>query len=125
MRPFSVILAQQDSQAAKRLADKLRPEFRSITTAESVNDIRVKVARLRPTLAIVDLELVSYAEVKELCSAFPATAFVGIHRLADEEMWSRALAMGAQDCCAANDVHGILLAADRCASPARVQAAAA
>ena len=125
MRPFSVVLAQQDRQAAKRLAEKLRAEFRSITTAESFNDIRSSIARLRPALAIVDLELVSYSEVKELCATYPATAFVGIHRLADEEMWSRALAMGAQDCCVANDVQGILLAADRCASPGRGRAAAA
>jgi hypothetical protein len=50
---------------------------------------------------------------KELCARFPATAFVCVHRLADDCMWAQALAVGAVDCCQSNDVRGILLASAR------------
>jgi hypothetical protein len=53
------------------------------------------------------------AELKKLCSQFPSTAFVCVHRLADDQMWTEALAMGAVDCCLADDVQGILLASER------------
>jgi hypothetical protein len=93
--------------------------------ANSVADTRQVIAQERPAFAIVDLELVSYSELNELCSNFPATAFVGIHRLADERVWCEVLAAGGVDCCAAGDVYSILRAADRWAPPRRALVAAA
>ena len=63
--------------------------------------------------AVVDLELIGIPELKQLCAQFPSTAFVCIHRLADDRMWSEALAAGAVDCCCSSDMHGILLASER------------
>ena len=64
-------------------------------------------------------------EVKELCAAFPSTAFVCIHRLADDRMWSEALAMGAVDCYYSSDAHSILLASERYVVLRRARTAAA
>ena len=74
---------------------------------------------------MVDLELISKTELRALCMEFRSTAFVCIHRLADDQMWSEALATGAMDCCRANDLRGILLAADRYVVLNRAQAPAA
>ena len=72
----------------------------------------------------MDLELVSFAELGELCREFPATAFVCTHRLADDAMWSQSLAVGAVDCCLASDLPKILQASDRYIAIRESQAAA-
>ena len=112
MRPINVVLAHHDVVAADRLAASLGKQFRNLAVAKSAGEIASTVARLRAPFAVVDLELVSLPQVKALCSEFPSTAFVCIHRLADDRMWSDALAMGAVDCCNSNDLHGILLASE-------------
>jgi hypothetical protein len=35
------------------------------------------------------------------------------HRVADEEMWTRTLSVGADDCCPSSDMRGILSSAVR------------
>jgi hypothetical protein len=35
------------------------------------------------------------------------------HRVADEEMWTRTLSIGADDCCPSSDMRGILSSAVR------------
>jgi DNA-binding NarL/FixJ family response regulator len=116
MRPLNVVLAHHNSADTEIVACSLRPEFRNVAVTQSADEIRSAVARLRAPMALVDLELVSLSELQQLCRDFPATAFVAIHRLADDQMWSNALAAGAVDCCQSNDVHSILFAADRCTS---------
>jgi len=113
MRPINAVLAHHDPILARGLADSLRPEFRKVAIAGSLSEAQSEIGRLRANFVIVDLELLSYAEVKQLCSEFPATAFACIHRLADEAMWQETLAVGAVDCCQANDVRGILRACER------------
>ena len=113
MRSINVVLAYHDALSAERLAASLRNQFRNLVVAKSSEEVSSAVARLRAPLAVVDLELVSLAELKQLCAQFPSTAFVCIHRLADNRMWSEALAMGAVDCCHSGDMRGILLASDR------------
>ncbi len=113
MRPINVVLAHHDTVAAGRLAASLGKQFRNLEIAKSAGEIAPALARLRAPFAVVDLELVSLPTLKCLCSEFPATAFVCIHRLADDRMWSDALAMGAVDCCHSSDLHGILLASER------------
>ncbi len=124
MRPVNVVLAHRDPVAADVLARSLRPEFRNLAIAHSRCEIPSAVARLRASLALVDLELVSFGELQQLCRDFPATAFVALHRLADDQMWSDALVVGAVDCCQSNDVTSILFAADR-SSPSAVRTAVA
>jgi hypothetical protein len=125
MRPINVVLAHHDTTSAQRLSDSLRKEFRNLVVTCSAEELRSEVARLRAPFAVVDLELIQLADLKELCRAFPATAFVCIHRLADDRMWSDALAMGAVDCCHCDDLRGILLAATRYVVLSRSRAAAA
>jgi len=125
MRPINVVLAHHDAVAADRLAASLGKQFRNLAVAKSAGEIAPAVARLRAPFAVVDLELVGFSELKALCSKFPSTAFVCIHRLADDRMWSDALAMGAVDCCHASNLQGILLASERYVVLTRSRSAAA
>ena len=125
MRPINVVLAHHDPQSAAHLLARLRTEFRKVVLVNSADELRYAVARLRAALALVDLELMSYRDIRELSRDFPAAGVVSIHRLADERMWSESLAYGAADCCQSNDVASILHAADRYTTQARAAAAAA
>jgi DNA-binding NarL/FixJ family response regulator len=125
MRPINVVLAYHDAMSAERLAASFRNQFRNLTIAKSREEISSAVARLQAPFAVVDLELVGIPELKQLCAQFPSTAFVCIHRLADDRMWSESLAAGAVDCCCSSDMPGILLASDRYVVLTRPRAAAA
>ncbi len=125
MRPINAVLAHHDAPAAQRLGNSLRKEFRNLVITESSGELKSAVARFRAPFAVIDLELVGLGELKELCQNFPATAFVCIHRLADDHMWSEALAMGAVDCCHCDDLHGILMASEKYVVLSRSRAAAA
>jgi len=124
MRPINAVLAYHDASSAQRLGESLRKEFRNLAIANSTQELMTAIARFRAPFAVVDLELIPLGELKELCQNFPATAFVCIHRLADDRMWSEALAMGAVDCCHCDDLHGILLASERYVVLSRRAAAA-
>jgi len=125
MRPMNVVLAHHDAVSAEQLAASLAKEFRNLALAQSSSEAKSAVARFRAPFAVVDLELINLEELSRLCSEFPSTAFVCIHHLADDRMWSDALAAGAVDCCYASDIRGILLASDRYVVLARSTAAAA
>jgi len=125
MRPINAVLAHHDPEAAQYLSASLTKEFRNLLVARSASELRISIAHYRAPFAVVDLELISLGQLKELCREFPATAFVGIHRLADDRMWSEALAMGAVDCCHCDDLRGILLAAERYVVLSRTRSAAA
>jgi len=113
MRPINVVLAYHDPMSAERLAAVLRSQFRNLAVTKSPDEVSSAIARLRAPFAVVDLELISLMELKQLCAQFPSTAFVCIHRLADDRMWTEALGMGAVDCCHSSDVRSILLASER------------
>ena len=113
MRPMNVVLVHHDSLVARGLADSLRPQFRKLVIVNSLPEAQSEIARLRAVFVIVDLELLSYSDVKKLCSEFPNTVVASVHRLADESMWLQSLAVGAVDCCQANDVRGLLRASER------------
>jgi hypothetical protein len=125
MRPINVVIAHHDAVLAERLAASLSPQFRNLVVAKSGEEVKSAVARFRSPFAVVDLELLSLAELKDLCRAFPSTAFVCIHRLADDRMWADALAAGAVDCCYAADVPSILLASERYVVLSRARSTAA
>ena len=125
MRPINAVLAHHDATSAQHLGELLRKEFRNLVVAGSAQELKSAVARFRAPFAVVDLELLNLGELKELCHDFPATAFVCIHRLADDRMWSEALAMGAVDCCHCEDLHGIMLASERYVVLSRSRAVAA
>lgn len=111
MKPLSIVVAQNNAKAAESLARSLHNHFRLVNVARNVNELRHSIPRHRADVAIVDLELAALAEIQELRKEFGATTFVCTHRLADEKMWTDALAAGAADCCNASDVRSIVMAA--------------
>ncbi len=117
MRPMNVVLAHRDTLMARALAESLHSQFRKLVIVNSLANAEAEIARLRAGYVIVDLELLSYADLQKLCSEFPATVFATVHRLADESMWQQSLEVGAVDCCQSNDLRGILRAAERRVPP--------
>jgi DNA-binding NarL/FixJ family response regulator len=125
MPPINLVIAHQDPGLANNLARSIEKQFLNVATVKSAEEIRRSIARLRAPLAIVDLELVTFNELNELCQEFPATAIVCTHRLADDAMWSRSLAMGAVDCCLSSDLPGVLRSSDRYVAIKRTHAGSA
>ena len=113
MRPISVALARREPVLTDNVVRSISKQFSNVATANNAEEVRTAVARQRAGLAIVDLEVVNFAELAQLCREFPATAFVSTHRLADDAMWSQSLSMGAVDCCLAGDLSKILQASER------------
>src|SRR5579859_5009580 len=113
MKPLTVVIAQGDQQAAQQLAASLNQHFRAVHLATSADEVRHAIPKNRADLAIVDLELMSVAEVQDLRREYHHTNVICTHRVPDEEMWARALDAGALDCCHSSDVRSIVLAATR------------
>ena len=123
MQPLDVVIASPDTQAASQLAESLHRHFRSVAVARSMDEVRHAIPKHRAQLAIVDLELLNFGDVKQLCSDFGQTQVVCTHRIPDEEMWAEALTAGAIDCCQNADIAGILDAVRRNVVKARANAA--
>jgi len=113
MKPLSVVVFQGNSKSAESLAKSLYPHFRMVNVAHDMAELETSIPRHRADVAIVDLELAGLEDVQRLKREFSATNFVCTHRLADEKMWSLALAAGAIDCCSNSDVRSIVLAASQ------------
>lgn len=111
MKPLSVVVAQSNARTAESLARSLYNHFRVVNTAGSLNDLVHSIPKHRADVAIVDLELADMRQVEQLVRQFSSTTVVCTHRLADEKMWTDALAAGAADCCHSSDVRAIVLAA--------------
>src|SRR5689334_20282138 len=111
MKPLSVVVAQSNSKTAEMLARSLYNHFRVVNLAGNLDELRFAIPRHRADVAIVDLELAPLDQVHEITREFGATRVICTHRLADEKMWTEALAAGAADCCYASDVRAIVLAA--------------
>jgi DNA-binding NarL/FixJ family response regulator len=111
MKPLSVVVAQSNSKTAEVLAKSLYNHFRVVHVADDLDELRHAIPKHRADVAIVDLELAALKEVQQLKREFVATRIICTHRLADEKMWTDALAVGAVDCCFASDVRAIVLAA--------------
>ena len=108
MPPIRVVIANSVEAIVGSPVSVSGPDSPIFATVHVTTEIRETVARLRAQLAVVDLEVVSFSELGELCKEFPATAFVCVHRLADDAMWARALAAGAVDCCLSADLERIV-----------------
>jgi hypothetical protein len=113
MPPVRVVVANRVEALPKSLLTASSRESQIFATVHATSEVRETVPRLRAQLAIVDLEVVSFSELADLCNEFPATAFVCTHRLADDSMWTQALSAGAVDCCQSTDLPLILESADR------------
>ena len=111
MQQTHVLLLQSDPNVAQILAQSLANSFHGVHVAQSVDELRHAAAKDQPFAIIVDLETASLGEVESLKRDFQETRIVCNHRVADEEMWTRTLNVGADDCCPSSDMRGILLAA--------------
>ena len=111
MKPLSVVVAQGNSKTAEMLAKSLYNHFRVVNVAGNLEELRQAIPRHQADVAIVDLELAALNEVRQLTREFSGTTVVCTHRLADEKMWTDALAAGAADCCYSSDVRALVLAA--------------
>ena len=125
MPPISVVLAHEDAALVQSLTGWSNNQFLNLASVNTAVGVREVVARLRAQLVIVDLEVVSFQELGELCREFPSTAFVCTHRLADDVMWSQSLAAGAVDCCLAGDIPRILEASESYVAIKQVQTVSA
>ena len=123
MKPLSVVVAQSNSKTAEVLARSLYNHFRVVNVAGNVSELRHAIPKHHADVAIVDLELAPLNLVQELTQEFVGTRVICTHRLADEQMWSSALAAGAADCCYASDVRAIVLAASETKTVSHAHAA--
>ncbi len=123
MKPLTVVVAHCDPQSAEALAASLQSHFKAVHIAHDFAEACQSVPKHRADLLVIDLEMTSLPEIERLRREMPATAIVCTHRLADEELWTRALAAGAIDCCHTSDIRSIVLAADREHVMARTTAA--
>jgi DNA-binding NarL/FixJ family response regulator len=111
MKPLSVIVAQSNANTGEFLTKSLYNHFRLVHTAGNLDELLHSIPRHHADVAVVDLELADLDHVRQLTLQFSSTKFVCTHRLADEKMWSEALAAGASDCCQSRDIRAIVLAA--------------
>jgi len=112
MQSLSILIAQMDDRTGDLLAANLRTHFREIRRVQGVNELWEGFSsNEEPYAIIVDLALIDFQRLQEICQRFRNTAVICTHRLADDEMWTAALAAGAADCCIPNDITSILRAA--------------
>jgi DNA-binding NtrC family response regulator len=124
MQALTIIVFQRDPRLAQSLASTLSHHYHAVHIADSVDELRVDIARHRAEVAVLDIEATNLREVARLHSEFPGVSIVCTHRVADEEMWTAALTAGASDMCPACDTDGIATSAERSASFLHSQATA-
>ncbi len=123
MKPLNVVIAHKDCQCAQSLAASLYTHFKSVAVARSLDEVRIAVPKSRADVAVIDLEMTSLAEIATLRKDFQELDIICTHRLADESLWTEALAAGALDCCHPSDVRSIVLAAQHALATGRFHAA--
>ena len=111
MQANHIVLLQSDPHVAEMLRASLDNSFNGVHVVQSVDDLRHVVAKHRPLVIIVDLEAIGFAEIEALKRDFAAARIVCNHRVADEEMWTRTLTAGGDDCCPSSDTRAIIAAA--------------
>jgi DNA-binding response OmpR family regulator len=111
MQPTNILLLQSDPNVAQMLAASLSHSYHGVHVAQSVDELRNSAAKHRPYAIILDLESASLADVEALKQEFEGIRIICNHRVADEEMWTKTLSVGADDCCPSSDTRGILSAA--------------
>ena len=113
MKPVSVVLAVTDPVTSDSLLSSLRGHFRVVVPAADLEQIRPTVLKNRADCVLMDVESFPVNEIAKLREEFPSLSVVGIHRLADDAIWTATLAAGALDCCHTSDVRGIVMAVTR------------
>jgi DNA-binding NtrC family response regulator len=111
MQSLTVVLLEGDARVAESLVFALSQNFSSVQRVQSVGEVRNRIAKNRAEVVVLDIEAAPLSEVEHLSHDFPAARIVCTHRLADETLWAAALQAGASDVCPANDITGIVRAA--------------
>jgi DNA-binding response OmpR family regulator len=123
MRCSNVVLLQSDPRIAQTLAALLSNSFHQVHVAKSVDELRNAAVKYRPDAIVLDLESASLTDVESLKKELDGVRVICNHRVADEEMWTRTLNVGADDCCPSSDTRGILSATVRAEQASRHMAA--
>ncbi|MCI0352017.1 MAG: hypothetical protein L0Z53_21565 [Acidobacteriales bacterium] len=123
MKPLNIVVAQHDSVSAEALAASLQHHFRVVALARNFDELRSAIPKHRADVAVIDLEMTTLSDIDALHQEFRGVDIVCTHRLADERLWTKALAAGATDCCHPSDVRSIVFAASRTVPIARGSAA--
>lgn len=113
MRPLNAVVAQCSARASECLIKPLRTHFRAVHTAHDLSELRTFIGEHHADVAIIDLEMVALDQMRRLAEEYAGTTIICTHRLADEQLWTEALAAGAADCCHSFDIRAIVLAASR------------
>ncbi|HKW17910.1 MAG TPA: hypothetical protein VJO35_10410 [Terriglobales bacterium] len=113
MQHTNVVLLQSDPKVAQTLAALLADSFHRVHVAKSIEELHRAAAKHHPSAIVLDLESVPMTEVETLKKEFEEIKVICNHRVADEEMWTQTLSMGADDCCPSSDMRAILSAAVR------------
>ena len=110
MQPLPVFIAQADPKLGAAFTATLQIHFRDVRIIKTLPELRSSLGESKPYALIVDLDMIGFEELREICRSCPQTVVISTHRLADEEMWVASLAAGAADCCAASDTVAVLRA---------------
>jgi|SRR6266478_1416602 len=113
MKPVTVVVAVADSVTNQSLTSSLRSHFRVVLPLPGVDEVRTTVLKHRADVIVADLESMSAGDLAAVLKDFPSLSAVCVHRLADDRLWSAALAAGALDCCHPSDIRGIVMAVNR------------
>jgi DNA-binding NtrC family response regulator len=113
MKPVTVVVAVLDPSTKEALTNSLRSHFRIVLPTAALDEVRPSVLKYRADVVVIDMESTSMGELASLQREFAALSVVCVHRLADDQMWSSALAAGALDCCHPSDIRGIVMAVSR------------
>jgi len=93
----NVVLLQANSRLAESLNSALSDRFTKVHIVGNASEVSSSIAWKRAEVAIIDLEVASFADVQKIASEFPRSRIICTHRLADDEMWTAALNAGAAD----------------------------
>jgi len=113
MQALTIVVYQSDTRISQALAAELSRHFSSVHVTNNLYELHTAIPRHRAEVAILDIEGTQVVEVERLHREFPGLSIVCTHRVADEEMWARALNAGASDMFPTCDTEGIVMSAVR------------
>jgi DNA-binding NtrC family response regulator len=106
----TIVIAQRDPTTSTQLANNLHAHFARVAAAGNAMELRTLLHRHQASVAVLDLELISLDQVRQLARTFDDLTIVCTHRSPDEHMWMDALNAGAVEFCLPTDLRSILRA---------------
>jgi DNA-binding NtrC family response regulator len=106
-----IVIAQSDPAVARDLANDLHCHFARVIVAQDPMELRNMLLQHEARVAVLDLDLVSMEDIRDLAGSFDDLVIVCTHHCPNEQMWMDALSAGAVEFCHPGDLHTILRAA--------------